>query len=61
MYDIIIDIQNDLWDKIWARTNRFKSDNFEALCSVEKANCIILGLGPCSLGRNWYQEIVLGC
>lgn len=34
--DSRIDIQNDPWDEIGARTNRFKSDNFEVVCSVDK-------------------------
>lgn len=55
--DSRIDIQNDPWDEIGARTNRFKSDNFEVVCSVEKVYCIISGLEQSSLGRNWSRGL----
>lgn len=51
--DSRIDIQNDPWDEIGARTNRFKSDKFEVVCSAEKVYYIISGLEHSLLGRNW--------
>lgn len=51
MCDNGIDIQNGLWDEMWAQTNRFRRDSFEVFCSVEKAYCVISGLGHSSLGR----------
>lgn len=55
--DSRIDIQNDPWDEIGARTNRFKSDNFEVVCSVERVYCLISGLEHSSLGRNWSRGL----
>lgn len=55
--DSRIDIQNDPWDEIGARTNRFKIDNFEVVCSVERVYCLISGLEHSSLGRNWSRGL----